>query len=78
MTLQPADKLITYQELAEHLGLPIGTLYAWVSEKRIPHIRLGGRLVRFRWTEIDRWLRDRAVEGRGNQVATTKKGAPHG
>jgi excisionase family DNA binding protein len=43
-----SDKpLITYQEAARILGLPRGTLYALVHQNRIPHIRLGKRLVRF-------------------------------
>ena len=43
-----SDKpLITYQEAARILGLPRGTLYALVHQNRIPHVRLGRRLVRF-------------------------------
>ena len=43
-----SDKpLITYQQAAKILGLPRGTLYALVHQNRVPHVRLGKRLVRF-------------------------------
>jgi len=43
-----SDKpLMTYQQAAEILGLPRGTLYALVHQNRVPHIRLGRRLIRF-------------------------------
>lgn len=49
----------TYKQTADFLNMPIGTLYALVSEGRIPHIRLGNRLVRFDQDEIERWLAER-------------------
>lgn len=53
--------LIGYRELACLLGVPIGTCYAWVHQRRVPHIRLGPRLVRFSRREIRDWLRQRQV-----------------
>ena len=50
------DEMITYAEVAAMTGLPLGTLYAMVAQKRIPHVRLGLRLVRFRRVEIEAWL----------------------
>jgi len=52
-------KLISYQKAAELLDLPIGTLYAWVHEKRIPHVRLGPRTVRFDQDELRAWVEAR-------------------
>ncbi len=52
-------KLVTYRELAEYLNIPIGTLYAWVCQGTIPHIRISSRTVRFDLAQIDAWLRDR-------------------
>ena len=49
-------KLITYKKAAEYLDLPVGTLYAWVHEKKIPHVRLGKRTVRFDQDELARWV----------------------
>lgn len=54
-------KFITYSELAELTNLPLGTLYHRVAEKKIPHVRLGRRLVRFDAEEIARWLKAQEV-----------------
>ena len=50
-----------YARLAEITGIKLETLYAMVHEKRIPHVRLGRRLVRFCATDIDAWLAAKAV-----------------
>ena len=47
---------LTYAAVAERLGVKVGTVYAWVSRKQIPHIRLGKRVVRFPADAIDEWL----------------------
>jgi excisionase family DNA binding protein len=51
-----SDEMMTYAEVASMTGLPLGTLYSLVSQRRIAHVRLGKRLVRFRRTEIVAWL----------------------
>lgn len=55
------NALITYDEAAKRLGLALGTLYALVHAGRIPHVRLGKRLVRFRPAELERWLESHSV-----------------
>jgi excisionase family DNA binding protein len=50
------DNLLTYADAATHLNMKLGTLYALVSQKRIPHVRLGRRLVRFSRVALDAWL----------------------
>ena len=52
-------KLITYTQAAALLNLPLGTLYAWVHQKRVPHIRLGPRTVRFDESELRSWVETR-------------------
>ncbi len=54
-------RLMTYAETAVRLSVPIGTLYAWVHERKIPHIRLSARTVRFEASEIEAWLSKRRV-----------------
>lgn len=53
--------LLDYEQAAAFLGVRRGTLYSWVSTKRIPHLRLSGRLVRFDRAELQRWLDQRRV-----------------
>ena len=52
---------LTYAEAAAYLGIPRSTLYSLVARRRVPHIRLGRRFVRFPVVELERWLRDRVV-----------------
>ena len=55
------NDLLTYQDAAKFLNLRLGTLYALVSEGRVPHLRLGRRLVRFERAQLEAWLLQRAV-----------------
>jgi excisionase family DNA binding protein len=54
-------EMLGYGEAAGLIGVPRGTLYAWVHDHRIPHVRLGARLVRFRRKELEAWLSERHV-----------------
>lgn len=51
-------RLLSAPELAEYLGLPLSTIYAWAAEGRLPslHVGRGQRLLRFDVREIDRWI----------------------
>lgn len=51
-----------YEGAAAYIGVPIGTVRAWVARKQIPHLRLGPRLVRFAVGDLKRWLDARRVE----------------
>jgi excisionase family DNA binding protein len=57
--------LLSYREVSADYGIKIGTLYALVHDRRIPHVRLGRRLVRFSRTELERWIESNTVEERG-------------
>jgi excisionase family DNA binding protein len=50
------DKLLSVKELSLQLGVSPCTVYRWVKEGRIPHIRLQNRGVRFKQSEVDTWL----------------------
>lgn len=53
--------LLNYDEACQFLGLKRGTMYALVSQRRIPHVRLGRRLVRFSKAELERWVAERSI-----------------
>ena len=53
---------MTYDQLSEFLQMPKGTLYALVHQKRIPHIRIGPRTVRFSKQAIEKWLEEKCRE----------------
>ncbi len=53
--------MLNYRQAAELVGVPLGTMYAWVNRRQIPHVRLGGRLVRFRREALEAWLAEHDV-----------------
>ncbi|MBI1823702.1 MAG: helix-turn-helix domain-containing protein [Nitrospirae bacterium] len=54
-------KYLNIQELSSHLNVKAKTIYGWISQREIPHFKLG-RLVRFEKDEIDRWLEQKKVD----------------
>lgn len=58
-------EMLTYRQAATFIGVPIGTLYAWVHTRAIPHVRLGPRLVRFSRDALARWVEARSVCEKG-------------
>ena len=54
-----AGPLWKVSDVARYLRLPVGSVYRMTGPKasyRIPHLRLRGRLLRFRKPDVDRWL----------------------
>jgi excisionase family DNA binding protein len=49
------DKLWTVKDLSEYLQAKTKTIYDWVHRREIPFVKVG-RLVRFRPSEIEKWL----------------------
>ena len=50
---------MSIKDVASLLRVQESTLRAWVFQRRIPFVRLG-RLVRFRQSEIERWVKEEA------------------
>jgi excisionase family DNA binding protein len=48
--------LLTVREVAELLGIRPGSVYHWVSQGRLPCVRLSSRCLRFRAEEIQRLI----------------------
>lgn len=55
-TAVAVDDLVTYPRAAARIGTTPGTLRALVSRGRIPHFRLGPRMVRFSLRDLDAWI----------------------
>jgi excisionase family DNA binding protein len=55
--------LLTTAEAADYLGITTGTLEQWRSAGRhnVPFIRLGSRTVRYRVSDLEKWLESRLV-----------------
>lgn len=53
------DEWIGVERLAEELGVPVRTIYAWRSKGTGPRGATFGRHVRFRRTDVDTWIERR-------------------
>ena len=56
--------LLTIGEVSQLINISVGTLYHWISEKRIPVVRFSARCVRFRRSDIEEWLAAQVVSPR--------------
>lgn len=48
--------LATAQEIADYLGVPLGTVYQWSSRGGGPRLVKVGRHLRARWSDVDSYL----------------------
>lgn len=55
-------RYLTYQEAADFIRVPIGSLRAMVHAKKIPHVRIGPRTVTFELADLEKWLAKRKVQ----------------
>lgn len=46
------EKLLTYQELADKIGISVSTLRRMVRKGKIPSIKLGHQIVRFHYATV--------------------------
>ncbi len=54
-------KLIGVAEAAQYTGLSVHTVYAMVSQRRIPYVKVG-RLTKFDLQAIDAWISQHSVK----------------
>ncbi len=57
--MESLDKLLTVKDLADYLGVPVATIYAWRYHREGPPGFRVGRHVRYRWTDVEQWISDR-------------------
>ena len=48
-------RLLNVEELSQYIGTPSAVLYKWVSQRKIPFVKLG-RSTRFDLEMIDLWI----------------------
>ncbi len=53
------DQLLTVEDLAEYLEVPVATVYAWRHRRQGPPGFRVGRHLRFRWSDVERWIDER-------------------
>ena len=54
--MEALDRLLTVEELAEYLGVPVATIYAWrYRHEGPPGFRVGKHL-RYRSSDVETWI----------------------
>lgn len=54
-------RLINKEQLAKYLDISIHTVNAWVSDRKIPYVKMG-RSVKFDLKRIDKFIKKNTVE----------------
>ncbi|MCL1692279.1 MAG: helix-turn-helix domain-containing protein [Actinomycetia bacterium] len=68
--MESPDRLLTVEDLAEYLGVPVATLYAWRYHRQGPPGFRVGRHLRYRWTDIEEWISHRVEASQDNRSAS--------
>jgi excisionase family DNA binding protein len=58
------DRLLTVEHLADYLGVPVATIYAWRHRREGPPGFRVGKYVRYRMSDVQEW-----IEGQLEQVS---------
>jgi excisionase family DNA binding protein len=56
---EPKERLFTMDEMAKILEIEKRQLVEWVQYRRIPYVKVEGRMIRFRISDIAKWIRDK-------------------
>jgi len=54
------DEIMTIDELAKYLKVTKKTIYYLIYQKSLPTVKLGSRLLRFRKSDIDKWIESKS------------------
>ena len=65
--MERTDRLLTVDELAIYLGVPVATLYAWRYRGQGPAGFRVGKHLRYRWSDIEYWIRELMNESGQNR-----------
>jgi excisionase family DNA binding protein len=66
--MESRDRLLTVEDLAEYLEVPVATVYAWRYRDAGPPGFRVGRHLRFRWCDVESWIEERVTQTRHNRV----------
>jgi len=61
-SLRSGERLLSVQELADYLEVPVKTIYTWRHRHTGPRGFRVGKHLRFRWRDIEAWLADLIAE----------------
>jgi excisionase family DNA binding protein len=55
------EPILTPEQVAERLQVDPKTVYSWTRRRNmrpLPAFRPGGKFLRFKWSEVERWLEE--------------------
>ena len=58
-------RLLNIKEASEYLGVKENTLYCWVSQKKIPYVKLGRKTL-FDIEDLNRFIEENKVKAEWN------------
>lgn len=66
--------LLTVEQTAAYLGVSLLTIYDWISQRKVEHIK-AGRAVRFKRDTLNKWIEKQTVRvlPRGSASLNTTK-----
>lgn len=53
-------RLLNIDELVEYISVPKGTIYNWISQKKLPYIKMGRR-IKFDKQDIDKFIETKKI-----------------
>jgi len=56
-------RLLNIKETSEYLGIKVNTLYCWVSQDRIPYVKMGKRLM-FDMERLNKYIEENTFEAK--------------
>ena len=62
LAMDSVDRLLTVEDLAGYLDVPVATTYAWRYRRQGPPGFRIGRHLRFRCSDVERWIEDRITQ----------------
>jgi excisionase family DNA binding protein len=68
------EPLLSTQELAAYLDLPVATLYAWRYRGHGPSGFRVGRHVRYRQSDVDRWINEQFAVSSPSATSVSRGG----
>jgi excisionase family DNA binding protein len=75
MGVMEPDRLLTVAQLAEYLGVPVATIYAWRYRREGPPGFKVGKHVRYRWRDVEEWIERQLQDAaRGQSVTPDRYG----
>ena len=55
--MNDAERWLSVEEIAKHLGVSKETIYRWVEKEKIPASKVG-RQWKFKVSEVDEWVKN--------------------